>query len=117
MKKAVLSPLCSAFVIPGLGQVINQQLKKGVFILAVVFIFILAFSVELYRLTSSVLRHGLINDKATGTLLERILAQDYSSLTLIAAGFAVLWVYAVVDALIGGIKADHRTVVHTDKES
>jgi hypothetical protein len=33
MQKAIMSPLCSGLVIPGLGQIINQDLKKGIIIL------------------------------------------------------------------------------------
>ena len=34
MKKAVIASLCSAFIIPGLGQILNNNIKKGLVILA-----------------------------------------------------------------------------------
>ena len=117
MKKAMLSPLCSALVIPGLGQVINEQLKKGCCMLAIVFVFILALTFELYQLTSTVLKSGLTHVQRPETLMDRVMAQDLTTLGLLVAGFAVLWIYSVVDALIGGIKADHSEAVQTQKES
>ena len=117
MKKAMLSPLCSALVIPGLGQVINQQLKKGVCMLAIVFVFILALTFELYQRISTVLKSGVTPVQGTGTLMDRIMAQDHTTLVLLVAGFAVLWIYSIVDALIGGIKADRSEAVQTQKES
>ena len=38
MKKSIISPLCSALIIPGLGQVINNNIKKGLIILGIVFV-------------------------------------------------------------------------------
>ena len=116
MKKTVLSPLCSALVIPGLGQILNQQLKKGILILALVFVFIMVFTFELYQLTLAVLKPGLTNAQASATLMDRIMAQDHASLVMLFAGFAVLWIYSIVDALIGGIKVDHIDEGHTQKE-
>ena len=117
MKKAVLSPLCSALVIPGLGQILNQQLKKGILILALVFVFIMVFTFELYQFTLAVLNSGSTNAQASAALMDRIMAQDHASLVLLVAGFAVLWIYSIVDALIGGIKADHLEAAQTQKES
>ena len=90
MKKAMLSPLCSALVIPGLGQVINEQLKKGFCMLAIVFVFILALTFELYQLTSAVLKSGLPNVRGPETLMDRIMAQDLTTLVLIVAACYVL---------------------------
>ena len=113
----MLSPLCSGLVIPGLGQVINEQLKKAFCMLAIVFVFILALSFELYQLTRTVLKSGLSNIQRPETLMDRIMAQDLTTLVLLVAGFAVLWIYSIFDALIGGIKADHSEAVQTRKES
>ena len=49
MKKYILSPLCSAFIVPGLGQILNGHMKKGVIILSIVFILIVAGFLGLIR--------------------------------------------------------------------
>ena len=56
MKKALISPLCSALVIPGLGQIINQNLKKGVSILLSVFLLFIAITFKLWQIISLALR-------------------------------------------------------------
>ncbi len=106
MKKAMLSPLCSALVIPGLGQVINQHLKKGVTMLAAVFVFLVVFTVHLYRIISAVMKSGAVKTGDPGVIMDKIMAQDPSGLWLLLAAFCVLWVYSVVDAFLGGRDAD-----------
>ena len=56
MKKATRSPLCSAFVIPGLGQIINQNVKKGVCLLLSVLILFVLGVIKLVQLISVTLQ-------------------------------------------------------------
>jgi len=106
MKKAVLSPLCSALVIPGLGQVINQHLKKGVIMLAAVFVMIVMFAVQMYRMISAVIKSGAVNTGDPDVILDKIMEADPSGLYLLLVVFCVLWFYSVIDAFLGGRKAD-----------
>ena len=106
MKKVVLAPLCSALVIPGLGQVINQHIKKGLILLAVDFVFIIAFTIEMYQILSGVIGPGVLNSDEPEMIMERIMAGDHTSLAFLFAAFGVLWIYSIVDAFLGGRKAD-----------
>ena len=107
MKKALLAPICSALVIPGLGQVINEQIKKGVIFLAAVFVFIVAFTYETYQIVRNIIRSGVLDNDRT-TFMDKILTGDYTWLASLLAAFTLLWLYSVIDAFIGGRKADAR---------
>jgi TM2 domain-containing membrane protein YozV len=112
MKKALLAPLCSALVIPGLGQVINQHIKKGVILLALDFVFIIAFTIEMYQILRGVIGPGVLNSDEPEMIMERIMAGDYTSLVFLFAAFGVLWIYSIVDAFLGGRKADELEESH-----
>jgi len=102
MKKYISAPLCSAFIIPGLGQVINQEIKKGVLLLgAVFFLFVLSI------VSLSIIAESLFSQPGSGPpslyrLLERV------EFLLILGAFAVIWVYSVVDAFVKGWSREHR---------
>jgi len=103
MKKAILSPLCSALVIPGLGQVINQHLKKGVAILAAVFVLLVGFTVHLYRVVQTVMMSGSVSLEDPASVVRKVMEQGASGLGVLLALFGLLWLYAVVDAFFGGM--------------
>jgi TM2 domain-containing membrane protein YozV len=106
MKKALFAPLCSGFIIPGLGQIINGHLKKGVLILAALSVL---FGLGVYRLYRMV---GAALDKAgrvpsdVSAFMERLRAEDPSALWLLAAGLTALWLYSVLDAAVAGRRID-----------
>lgn len=106
MKKAIVSPLCSGLVIPGLGQVINQDLKKGVCILSLVFILFIAGIIKLYRIMSNVLGNMDMNQTDPGMIMSRLRAEDPSILWYLLMALAVLWFYSVLDAYLRGKKID-----------
>jgi hypothetical protein len=106
MKKAILSPLCSALVIPGLGQVINQHIKKGLIMFALVFVLLGVFTVHLYRIISAVMKSGAIKTGDPDVIMKNFMAEDPSGLWLLLAASCVLWIYSVIDAFLGGRKAD-----------
>ena len=108
MKKAILSPLCSALVIPGLGQAINQDLKKGVSILFTVFLLFIAGIIKLYTMIRSSADVDAMSLSGSGTITERLRAQDDSLLWCLVAAFAVVWLYSVVDAYLTGKRIDQR---------
>jgi len=112
MKKAVLAPLCSALVIPGLGQVINQHIKKGVILLAVDFVLIIVFTIEMYQVLSAVMGTGVLNRDEPEMIMERFMAGDHTSLIFLLVAFGVLWIYSIVDAFLGGRKADELEEFH-----
>ncbi len=106
MKKATLSPLCSAFVIPGLGQIINQHLKKGVLILSALFVLFVAFVIRLYGIINAVMKDGTINLQDSDAIMDKLRAEDPSFLCLLLMAFVILWAYSVLDAFLAGRKID-----------
>jgi TM2 domain-containing membrane protein YozV len=113
MKKAILSPLSSAFVIPGLGQIINQDLKKGVCLLAGTFILFIAALIKLYQMLCSAMEAGNISPSESVLITERFKAEDFSVLWYLLGAFALLWVYSVVDAHRAGRKIDAKQGDHS----
>jgi len=113
MKKAILSPLSSAFVIPGLGQIINQNLKKGVCILAGTFVLFIAVLIKLYQILSAALEAGNMNPSESGLITDRLRVEDFSALWYLLAAFAILWIYSVLDAYRAGRKIDSKQGDHS----
>lgn len=106
MKKAIMSPLCSGLVIPGLGQIINQDLKKGILLLGGIFVIFIAGIIKLVRLIHAIFGSGNIDITDPAMIMARIRTEDLTLLWTIAALFILLWVYSVVDAYVGGKRMD-----------
>ena len=106
MQKALISPLCSGLVIPGLGQIINQELKKGIIVLCAVFVLFVAGIIRLLQIIHSVFRSGHTDLSDPQALMVRLGAEDSTLLWFLGVAFVILWVYAVVDAFMGGRKMD-----------
>jgi hypothetical protein len=104
MKKYVLSTLCSALVIPGLGQIINRNLKKGLIILGAIFVLFVGATVKLAFIISSLSRQPRPVRNGTQDIMERLQGEDLSSLWLLAVAFAIIWIYSVMDAFWVGRK-------------
>ncbi len=109
MKKYILSPLCSALVIPGLGQIINQDLKKGISILSVVFILFIAGAVKLSLTIKSMLTGSGDSRLNSKVIMERLQGEDFSILWFLLLAFAIVWVYSVLDAFWRGKKLEGQT--------
>lgn len=106
MKKAFVSPLCSALVIPGLGQILNQQLKKGSCILLIVLALFVWGSIALYELFKSIFTAVQITGTVGETAFDRLREQDLSTLLIILGAFVAVWFYSVLDAFFTGKKID-----------
>ena len=106
MKKAVVSPLCSALIIPGLGQIINQDLKKGIILLAAVFLLFVMGIIKLVRLIDAVFRTGPVDLSNPEMIMAKLRAEDLSILWYMAAAFVIIWFFSVLDAYIRGRKID-----------
>jgi hypothetical protein len=106
MKKAILSPLCSAFVIPGLGQILNKELKKGGCILAGVFILFVVGTIKLFLIIKAMSETSQSNPLDQGAVMEHLHSADLSMLRYTILAFALLWLYSVVDAFWKGRKLD-----------
>ncbi|MDY6881104.1 MAG: hypothetical protein V2J25_07950 [Desulfatiglans sp.] len=102
MTKATISALYSALVIPGLGQINNQQLKKGGVILLLVFVLIVAGAVKLYYIMQSVASQTRNTLSDYGSVKEMLKAGDLAILWGLLALFAMIWLYSLIDAYITG---------------
>ena len=108
MKQYILSPLSSAFVVPGLGQVLNQNLKKGGIILGIVFILIVSATIQIAPILKSVFKEMEPGLYPLEKYLERIMLEDLSFLFYLIVAFAVIWVYSVADAFWVGLKIEKK---------
>jgi hypothetical protein len=107
MKKYILSPLCSALVVPGFGQVLNHRIKKGVIMMVLTFILFISATIKLTLLILSEIKNEDVD--AINNLLEfKLSGQNLTGLGVLIALLAVLWLYSIVDALIDGIKIEQE---------
>ena len=106
MKKYILSPLCSAFIIPGLGQILNNQLKKGLIILAIVFTLFVAGTIKLALIIDSFLEGQVIDRFDYGIIIQRLQEVNFSVLWLLIVSFGIVWLYSVLDAFLVGRRID-----------
>jgi hypothetical protein len=100
MKKYILSPLCSGLLIPGLGQILNNEIKKGLLLLAAVFILFVVGSIKLAFVIKFLLSQSASTDPMV--IMERIKGENLLSLWILIGLFAVIWAYSVVDAFRTG---------------
>ena len=98
MKKTILSPLCSALIIPGLGQVINGNLRKGLVILGMGFLLFLGGIVKLIFLIRPYLSRLEIKSHSISRNPESLYGEAFSSLIYLIIAFAILWIYSVIEA-------------------
>lgn len=108
MKNSVSAPLCSAFIIPGLGQIINQDIGKGLALLASVFILLILGVVKLVLILNTALEPPPVRGASAGSFIDRFLSSDFTLLWGVAAAFSLLWVYSVVNALLRGRQRDRE---------
>lgn len=107
MKKAILHPLCSAFIVPGLGQIMNQNVKKGAAILGATFLLFILAAVKLSFMIKAA-ASGIDFDRLQpAEVLTRLHSQSFGVLWALIALFALVWLYSVVDAFREGWKLDH----------
>jgi predicted acyltransferase len=100
MKKYILSALCSGLVVPGLGQILNNEIKKGLLLLCAVFIVFVAGVVKLALVIMFLLSQSPTTDPMV--IMERIKGEHLLFLWVLIGLFAVIWLYSVVDAFRTG---------------
>ena len=108
MKRTILSPLCSAFVIPGLGQVINQDLKKGLAVMAVVFALFIGGSVKLAFMIAAIMNRGGAPPSTAADVMGRLRGQGFTVLWVLILIFALVWIYSVLDAFTAARRLDRK---------
>ena len=106
MKKAYIAALCSALIIPGLGQIINEDLKKGAALLALVFILFVGGIFELYRLVRSLANNPSLEISRPSEILTQFRGEDVALLWILTSLFLLAWIYSILDAFIRGRRLD-----------
>jgi len=106
MRQYILAPLCSAFIVPGLGQIINQSLKKGLIILSVVFILFIAGTIKLFFILQSALADVNVAQLKSVPVGDQLQGKDLTVLWVLLGLFAIVWVYSVLDAFWVGKKME-----------
>jgi uncharacterized membrane protein len=108
MKKAILSSLCSGLVIPGLGQILNHEVKKGALLLSAVFILFVGGCIKLAFIITSIMASTSSMTGDPQSFMQTIKAEHLGSLWILVALFVVIWVYSVIDAFLSGRKLEAR---------
>ncbi|MFO7783946.1 MAG: hypothetical protein ACQET7_00060 [Thermodesulfobacteriota bacterium] len=106
MKKYISAPLCSALVIPGLGQLLNRDMKKGLILLGTVFILINLAGVKLYLIVDAAISEAATQGLSGATLVQQVRSSDFTLIRVLAGLFLLTWAYAVGDAFIKGRKIE-----------
>lgn len=101
MKRALLSPLLSGLVIPGLGQAVNGHFKKALVLLGLVMGILVLALFSLYRMVFST-----VDGSAPGSNADRLDAAGTGMLWYLLAAFGVLWLYSIWDAYRTGRSLD-----------
>ena len=105
MKKYILSPLCSAVVVPGFGQVLNHKVRKGVIMMVLTFVLFISATIKLVTLIMAEIKN--VDADAINNLLEfKLSGSNLFGLWVLIALLAVLWLYSIIDALIDGIRIE-----------
>ena len=107
VKHSILAPLCSALVLPGLGQIINRQFIKGFVLMGALTLIFLSAMVKLVLDISIVMNRVMGPDLAFGRekwdeLLAGLRQQNLTVLYILLLLGVALWAYSVVDAYIYG---------------
>jgi hypothetical protein len=107
MRNAILAPLLSAFVLPGLGQVINRQVVKGLILMGLSMLLFLCVLVKVLLDLSAVIGQVMGPSLGLGIedwprVLEGLRAGDLMLLYVLVALAAMVWAYGVVDAFLVG---------------
>jgi len=108
MKKYISAPLCSALVIPGLGQILNEDVRKGLTLLAAVFILLILGAVKLYLIMNAAFQGAASRRLSGEAVLQQLRTSDFTTLWVLGALFLGVWLYAVADAFWRGLQFESR---------
>ncbi|MFC1822202.1 hypothetical protein ACFL9T_05810 [Thermodesulfobacteriota bacterium] len=108
MKPHILSTLCSAFVIPGLGQILNKNIKKGLLLLALVFLLFLGGAVKLVLIVLTLPDQQKLDPSRELKIANSFEGADLSLLWYLLSAFVILWIYSVTDAYLTGKKMERQ---------
>jgi TM2 domain-containing membrane protein YozV len=115
MKKYITSTLCSAFVVPGLGQIINEQIKKGLLLLGLVFILLVAIIAKVTVAMNHLVTDSDMVNIDLNKIAEKIANEDLSLISILALCFVLMWIYSIIDAFWIGWKIERGKVTQKDE--
>lgn len=95
-REQILPPLASAFLIPGLGQILNGQPKKALVLMGLVFVQILLFVIIFISALKS--DKEMIESLSRGGLEPFSFLLKNSYLSFFICTLSVTWLYGVIDA-------------------
>lgn len=108
MRRAIISPILSGLVIPGLGQLVNRQVGKGAFMVAAAsLLFMATLGFALHKITQAVIAlEGYAGPDKIGALRAQLAKEGTVWLWVLGGLMAALWIYGIYDAWQGGRARD-----------
>lgn len=108
MRRALVSPLLSGLVIPGLGQIVNRQVGKGAMLVAAAsLLFMLTLGFAFHEISQAVLAlDGYAGPDKIGALRAQLIKQGVGWLLTLGGLTAALWIFGIIDAYKGGRARD-----------
>jgi len=108
VRRALVSPLLSGLVIPGLGQIVNRQVGKGAMMVAAAsLLFMLTLGFTFHEVSQAVLAlDGYAGPDKLAALRGQLLKQGVAWLMILGGLMMALWVYGIIDAWRGGRERD-----------
>ena len=107
MKQQVRALLFSAFVLPGLGQVINRQILKGLALMGAItivfFAAVLKFLFDLAAVMNEVVDTNMdLGPDQYGLIIQGLRARGPNMYLILLAVAFCIWLYSLVDAYLCG---------------
>ena len=100
--RQIISPLLSAFLLPGSGQALNLQWKKAILI---ALFFLAAWAVVVWL---SLAMLGIISSGEPGEAAQQASSEATLYLWIASVVCALLWIYGVLDAWRQGRALDYK---------
>lgn len=106
MKLYIISPICSALVVPGLGQLLNREFKKAIIILSSVMVILVLGIIKIVFIMKNILSVVPFYNLNSQRLLDRLKYEDLTIIYILLIIFGIIWAYSIIDAFISGIKIE-----------
>ncbi len=110
MKDYIKAPLLSGLVLPGLGQVVNQQIIKGLVLMGLITVIFLTLLVKVFVDLSAVMAEVVGPDLGLGPdtfsrIVDGMRERNLNLLYFLEGLGVSVWAYAVIDAFLTGRRA------------
>ena len=103
MKKTIVSPLLSAFVFPGAGQLKNRNYLKGIILILITTILLIIFFYKIYAIIISSISSPsqiTISEDFVSKIEARVYAENGIWILLLI----IVWIAGIVDAYLSARK-------------